>query len=243
MNKNMGLSKREQLREKRRRAQKQKRLLYIGIAAVLALVIAGILIYPSLTPVNYVMITPVVRPNEQGLSFGDPNAPVKVIEAADFQCPWCKTFTEEYEVDFISQYVDTGQVYFTYLPFSFLDQYDRRVPSLKESHAAAEAAYCANDQGRFWDYRDIIYANQTSENAGDFTDKRLTAFAQGLGLNMSQFNDCYTSGKYQQQIIDDYNTAINYNFTQTPSFLVDGEVVTLDKLNAAVDAALAGSSG
>jgi protein-disulfide isomerase len=224
------MSKREILREKRRKAEMRKRGFWIGGIAIVAIVIASILIYTSLQtnqPVNNItMITPIAVPNPQGLSMGDPNAPVKVVEFADFQCPACMLFSTQQEPGFISQYVATGKVYFTYLPFSFIDQHDTRIPPLKESHAAAEAAYCAGDQNKFWDYHDILYANQTGENIGDFSQKRLVAFAQALGLNMDQFNSCYSSGKYVQSVVNDYLEGTKDNVSQTPSFLVNGILVT-----------------
>ena len=104
------------------------------------------------------------RPQAQGLSMGDPNAPVKVEEYGDFQCPACRIFHESQEGQLIEKYIKTGLVYFTYTPFSFIGD---------ESVKAAEAAYCAADQGKFWEYHDMLYANQTAENKGDFADSRL----------------------------------------------------------------------
>jgi protein-disulfide isomerase len=242
MNKSNRLSKRELLKEKRRKQQYRQRNLFIGFIIVIALIVAAILIYPSLIPEKIATITPVARPNEQGLSIGDPNAPVKVVEFADFQCPACKLFYTDQEPAFESTYVATGKVYYTYSPFSFIDQHDQRVPPLQESHAAAEAAYCASDQGKFWEYHDMIYTNQTGENIGDFTQKRLAAFAQALGLDMSQFNSCYSSGKYTQKVIDGYNAGIAANVTQTPSFIVNGKLVTLADLQTTIDADLVASS-
>ncbi len=107
------------------------------------------------------------------------------------------------------------------------------------SHAAAEAASCAGDQNMFWQYHDILFANQTGENVGDFTAKRLTTYAQALGLDMTQFNACYTGGKYHQQIIDDYDQGVKDGVTQTPSFLVNGILVTQADLQTTIDAQLA----
>lgn len=238
MNKSVRASKRDLLREKRRKAQLQRRIIIIALVVVGALAIAAVLIYPSLAPIGpMVTITPnpVFQPN--GLSMGNPNAPVKVQEFADFQCPYCKQFDQTDETNFINSYIATGKVYFIYTPFSFIDQ---NVVGGNESHAAAEAAYCASDQGKFWEYHDLVYANQTGENVGDFTDKRLAAFAQSLNLNMSDFNNCYSSGKYKQQVLDDYNLAVKDNISQTPSFLVNGTTVaTLSDLFTTIDSLLA----
>lgn len=247
MNKSDRMSKRELLREKRRREEKRNRGIFIGGIVIIALLIAGVLIYSSLQssqPEKITLITPSAVPNPQGLSMGDPNAPVKVLEFADFQCPGCMLFATQQETTFVNTYVATGKVYLTYLPFSFLDdpRRDTRNPPLKESHAAAEAASCAGDQNKFWEYHDILFANQTGENIGDFTARRLTAFAQALGLDMNQFNACYTSGKYRQQIIDDYNLGIKDGVSQTPSFLVNGILVTQADLQTTIESQLAGGT-
>jgi len=238
MNKSERMSKRELLRERRRKEERRRRGLMIGGIILLAVIVVGVLILSSPKPEKVTLITPAVVPNPQGLSMGDPNAPIKVLEFADFQCPGCMLFATQEEASFVSKYVATGKVYFTYLPFSFLDQRDTRNPPLKESHAAAEAASCAGDQNKFWEYHDILFANQTGENIGDFTDKRLTAFAQALGLNMSQFNACYTSGKYRQTIINDYVEGTKYSVAQTPSFLVNGVLVIGSDLDTTIDAQL-----
>jgi protein-disulfide isomerase len=238
------MSKREALREKRRKEQLRRRTLLIGGIVIVALIFAGALILSSQQssqPEKITVITPEAVPNPQGLSMGDINAPVKVVEFADFQCPACMLFATQQEPGFVAKYVTTGKVYFTYLPFSFLDRGDTRIPPLNESHAAAEAASCAGDQNKFWDYHDFLYANQTGENIGDFTQKRLVAYAQALGLNMNQFNACYSSGKYRQKILDDYAQGVNANVAQTPSFLVNGKLVTEIDLVTTIDAQLVGA--
>jgi protein-disulfide isomerase len=222
------MSKREALREKRRKEKMRNRGLLIGGIIVVSVIFAVILITSSLKtakPETFTMITPAVVPNPQGISMGDPNAPIKVTEFADFQCPGCMLFATQQESGFVAKYVTTGKVYFTYRSFSFLDHYDTRTPALKESHAAAEAAYCASDQNKFWEYHDILYANQGAENSGAFTDSRLSAFAQALNLNMSTFKACYTSGKYRQEVLDDYALGTKYGLVQTPSFLINGVLV------------------
>ena len=241
MNKSGKASKRELMRERRRKEQVRRRVIFIFAIAIVALVVAFILIYPSLQPVGEIVsVTPNPVYKANGLSMGDPNAPVKVEEFADFQCPYCKQFDLNQEAAFINKYVVTGKVYFTYTPFSFIDQ---NSPGSNESHDAAAAAYCASDQGQFWQYHDMLYANQTGENVGDFTAKRLAAYAQTLGLNMSEFNKCFSSGKYKQQVIDDYNQAIKDNISQTPSFLINGTTIAyMNNLDSAVDTALGNST-
>jgi protein-disulfide isomerase len=235
------MSKREELKAKRKRQMMQQRLTVIGIIVVGAALIAGFLIYPNLPkPVGtFTVPTPIAYPQVSGNSMGDPNAPVKLVIYADFQCPACGNWAKDNEPDFIAKYVATNKVYFTYTPFSFIDD---NGPGT-ESKDAAAAAFCAMDQGKFWQYHDILYANQTGENSGDFTAARLAAFAQSLGLNTSQFKTCFDSGKYKSQVLQDKNEATTLGVSSTPSFAIDGKLVVIQQsyseLYTALDAAIA----
>jgi protein-disulfide isomerase len=233
------MSKREELRAKRRQQQRLRLIIIITIA-VLAITAAIIIIVTSnpnsvpIAPVTPVAANP--RPQANGLSMGDPNAPVKVVEYADFQCPSCRLFFETSEAAIEANYVATGKVYYTFHPFSFIDEFPGATGN--ESKNAAEAAYCANDQKKFWEYHDILFTNQGSENSGSFSDRRLTAFADSIGLDMVKFNACYKSHKYQQQVIDDENTSNQAGVSETPSFIVNGVLVLPTALTTTIDADL-----
>ena len=95
---------------------------------------------------------------------GDPNAKVTYVEFADFQCPFCKQFFSQTEPQIISDYVKTGKVKFVFRNFAFLGP---------DSNTAAEGAYCANDQGKFWDYHNFLYSHQAAEGSGQFSLKNL----------------------------------------------------------------------
>lgn len=220
-------SKREEMRSRRQAAQRRTRIITIVIAAVAVLAVAAIIALPYLQPPFKGLDRPQVKDN----SMGDPNAPVKVEEFSDFQCPYCRQFTETKEADFIQKYVTTGKVYFTYVPFSFIGN---------ESIRAAEAAYCAMDQGQFWGYHDILFANQAGENTGTFSDSTLKQFAQRLKLNTSEFNSCFDSNKYAQKVMDDVNLGKSKGVSATPYFLVNDKLVDMGQLDATVDAALQG---
>ncbi len=227
----MSMSKREALRHKREQAQKRQRTIVIVVVVLAAVGLAALFIGPnviaSMTPIGPItQITPAAYPTASGLSLGDPNAPVKLVEYADFQCPFCGEFAKDFAPSIIEKYVASGQVYFTYATDSFIGP---------ESAAAAEAAYCANDQGKFWPYHDMLFANQTTENSGDFSDRRLKAFAQTLGLDMGKFNSCYDSHKYQSQVQQDSVKANQAGVTATPSFTINGQLVDLNNDMANVE--------
>jgi protein-disulfide isomerase len=197
---------------------------------VTAVVIVAVFILSGIKPLtsDFVKIDPQSRPQAQGLSMGDPNAPVKVEEYGDFQCPACRIFHESQEGPLIENYIKTGVVYFTYIPFSFIGD---------ESVKAAEAAYCAADQGKFWEYHDMLYANQTAENKGDFADSRLVAFADYLNMDMAKFNDCFDTRSYKKQVADDYAKAQRNQVDRTPSFIVNGQLVFSNTLFQAIEQA------
>ncbi|MEA4907957.1 MAG: thioredoxin domain-containing protein [Chloroflexi bacterium] len=230
------MGKREDIRLKRQRAQNRQRITIIAIIAGFALLIAAVLIWPSLQPVGDIA-TPesFPRPNAQGLAMGDPDAPVHVEEFADFQCPGCQNFWQNMEHQIVTDYVETGKAYFTFTPLSFIDDN----AATKESDNSAAAAYCAGDQNKFWEYHDFLFANQTGENIGAFNDRRLSAFASEAGLDSNAFNQCYNGGKYKQQVIDNMTYSQENQVYQTPSFLVNGTLVTADLLAQTIDAELA----
>jgi protein-disulfide isomerase len=216
-------SNREEVKARLARQERQK-LIPIVLIALAAIAVVAILIVPTLTPKIG------TRPQARGLSMGDPNAPVKVQEFADFQCPACGDFTTNMEPQIVKDYVSTGKVYFTYTPFSFLGP---------ESFAAAEAAYCAADQEKFWEYHDTLYANQRGENQGWFSTARLTSFASNLNLNVDTFKQCLEGGKYKQKVQDDVTAGTASKINSTPSFLVNGRLVHSDTLDAMIKTELA----
>ncbi len=224
-------------KEGRRRSQNRQRFLWIGVISIIAIAIAGVLIGLSNRPVGEIRdAKPLDRPQVDRNSMGDPNAPVKVEEFSDFQCPYCRLYFEEEEPTIVENYVKTGKVFFTYTPFSFIDGADPN----GESKTAAQAAYCAADQGKFWEYHDLLFANQNGENIGDFTNKRLLAFADKLGLDNAAFKTCFNGGKYQQQVLDDLARGKSLGVTATPTFVVNGTLVQgYTGLAQAIDAALA----
>jgi protein-disulfide isomerase len=216
------MSKRQELRAKRAQQERMQRTLIIVGVAVIAIAIVLFVALPPIIeaskPVGDIKEHPLMnRPQVKLNGMGDPNAPVKIIEYSDFQCPYCGRFTLDTEQQLIDSYIATGKVYFEYHSFGdFIGT---------ESARAAEAAYCAGDQNKFWEMHDIIFANQNGENQGAFTDKRLTAFANKLGLDMAVFNDCFTSGKYAAQVKQDGVDATQANVKATPSFLINGTLL------------------
>ena len=216
----------------------QRRWIYIGLITLAAIIIAGLLIYPNLNKQNpdttsvapALNFTPV--PNANGLSMGKADAPVKVEEYSDFQCPYCKQFFTDIEPIVIPKYVATGKVLFTYNPFSFIGP---------ESKLAAEAAFCAADQNKFWEMHYQIFNAQGTENSGIFTKTSLNRLGSAIGLDLPKFRDCLDTGKYTQKVEDANTTAMGLKVESTPSFFVNGKgPLMMNQVVAEIDKALAG---
>ncbi len=114
----------------------------------------------------------------------------------------------------------------------------------EESELAAQAAECANDQGRFWDYHDVLFANQEGKNRGAFLSENLKRFAEALALDGMAFDSCLDSGKYASKVRDDTDEARQQGVNATPTILVNGKEVTstLDDVRAAIQEELASGS-
>ncbi len=236
-------ARREMLREKRQRERQRRRLTIVLIVAGVALVVAAALIYPSLQPIGDILPAPErEHPQAEGTAMGDPNAPVVLEEYSDFQCPACRVWYQTVEPEIVENYVKTGQVYMVYRHYPFLD--DRSAGS--ESDQSANASMCAADQGRFWEYHDLLFTNQAGENIGAFSDRRLVAFAETLGLDMQAFNACFESNAFRSEINRDASQAVSLGLPGTPSILLNGQRAADNSwptLQAQIEALLAAAGG
>jgi protein-disulfide isomerase len=244
MNNPKDLSKRQARREQIRRREQRGRLIGIGLISIGAIFIAFLIIYPNLKPAAALTIPEAVaRPNVDFNAAGNPDAPIRIDEYSDFQCPYCAKFYQTTEKELMDTLVADGTVYFVYNTFGeFIGS---------ESASSGEAAYCAGDQGKFWEMHDIILSNQKGENQGAFNDRRLTQFAETLKLNMDDFNSCFSENKHKDLIEQDSKDGKAGGVQATPSFVmtytVNGTVKTkliegaqtIDTFKQEVDAALA----
>lgn len=142
---------------------------------------------------------------------GNVNAKVTIVEFADYQCPFCERFFTDTFPSIKKDYIDTGKVKFVYKNLAFLGQ---------ESTWAANAALCAKEQNKFWEYHDYLFSHQGQENSGAFSQDKLKGFAATLGLNTTQFNSCLDGQKYNSQVQADSAEASRVGFNSTPSTAV-----------------------
>ncbi|MDE1861877.1 MAG: DsbA family protein [Thaumarchaeota archaeon] len=144
---------------------------------------------------------------------GSPEAPITMIEFGDYQCFYCNNFFHNTEPAIVKNYIDTGKVKMYFKDFTIIGQ---------DSVYAANAAHCAQEQGKFWQFHDMLYTNWSGENTGWASTTHLTEFAKQLGLNQSQFDQCMNQSKYIPIIRDSVSDANNLGLTGTPDFFIIG---------------------
>ncbi len=150
-------------------------------------------------------------------TLGNKDAKVTIIEFSDFQCPFCGRFYTQTELQLKKDYVDTGKVLFVYRDFPLSSIHPN-------AQKAAEASECADEQGKFWEYHDLLF---TKQDPWADTDG-ITAFkqyAKDLGLNTGQFNSCLDTGKYASEVDKDFQDGSNAGVSGTPSFFINGQQV------------------
>ena len=228
-------TKDQKTRSRSRRQRKQKSsglptyVLIIGVVVVAVAVVAAIALLDRGSGGTETL------PPEESLdkSLGAEDAPVVVVEYADFQCPYCEQFASGAARQLKEEYVDQGQVRFVFRHLAFIGD---------ESTWAAEASECANEQGRFWDYHDRLFEEQAGENQGAFSKENLKRFAAELGLDTEQFDQCFDSGEYRSKVREEVREAQRRRINSTPSLLVNGQLIpsgsSYQVLQGAVEAAL-----
>ena len=140
---------------------------------------------------------------------GNADAPVTIVEFSDFECPFCARFHSQTLKQLESEYIDTGKVKLIYrdFPLSFH----------QNAQKAAEAAECADDQGKFWEMHDAIFENQQSLSLSS-----LKQWAVQIGLDTGEFNSCLDSGKHAGEVQNDFQEGASYGVTGTPGFFING---------------------
>jgi protein-disulfide isomerase len=189
--------------------------LFLSLTA-LGLLIASaliVLLYPNISPASRKLRSSPPgnpAPMDAAPALGPKNAPVTIIEYADFGCPSCWYWYKSGILDQLRlKYGD--QIRFVWRDYAVITLL---------SPGAAEAGQCANEQGRFWEYHDAVYGNNGAIEAGD-----LKADAAVIGLNMSQFDECLTSHRYRERVIAEQTEAFNHGYNGAPFFLINNHVL------------------
>lgn len=223
----------------RRRVAEQRRISPVvwlsGAAVVLALLVVGVLFMANQHGPAAQLIPPGTNSPvalADGKTLGASGAPVTIDLWADFQCPFCGTFSQQTEPQLVSTYVATGKAKLVFHDFAFIGQ---------ESIDAAVAATCADQQGKFWPYHDYLYANQgVAENQGAYAPARLLQVAVAVGLDQAAYDSCISNTATIQQVNQEHQQGIGAGVTGTPTIFINSQKQTaydLASLSASIDKA------
>ncbi len=141
-------------------------------------------------------------------SLGSPDAPVTMVEFSDYQCPFCKRYVSIVFPTIKRDYIDTGQVRYIFSDFPIATLH----PQAPKAH---EAAHCAGEQNQYWAMHDILF-----EKSKDFSVQALQRYAEEVGLNADQFNDCLQTGRYADKVNQEIAAGRKAGVGGTPSFII-----------------------
>lgn len=150
-------------------------------------------------------------PTEGFPSEGPDDAPIVIVEFSDFECPFCTKWHNETYLPLREKYPD--QIKLVYRNFPLIGLH-------ANAYLAAEAAMCAGDQDRYWDYHEALFESKNGMGEAAFK-----GYAAELGLDTADFNDCLDSRKYEEFVKDDMNYAASIGVQSTPTFYVNGQPV------------------
>ncbi len=221
------------------RAAKKNNTQFYALLGLVALVGAVFIAYQMTRPkAGVTAIDPnTPLPKAEGYVLGNPNAPLQVIEFADFECPACGRFATITEPDIRKRLVETGKISIRFIDFP--------LPGHANTWQASNAAACGNEQGKFWEMHDQIFENQdrwngiaTTRPEGEF--RRLAKVA---GLDEEKWEACYKAMKYNPNIVAHQKEAERRGVSQTPTFIIGARMLpgslSYDAFKAYVDTALA----
>lgn len=212
---------------------------FYALLGVIALLGIGGLWYASrrqtaAAPAAARAVDPALAAEAQGHLLGSPDAPVKIVEFADFECPACAQFATVTGPDVKKRLVETGQASFRF--------FDYPLPMHGNSWPASHAAMCAEEQGKLWEMHDRIFAGQDEWNTQATSRPKgvFQGYARELGLNTGQWEQCYDSEKYLRKIQANVAEGDRRQIGGTPTFFVNDrkfEGNDYDGLKALVDSA------
>ena len=143
---------------------------------------------------------------------GPESAPITIVEFGDYQCEACYAWFHNTRDTLIDNYIETGKAKLVFVDLPFLG---------RDSPKAAQASYCAEDQGQYWEYHTMLYTFQDGHPDSGWADRdRLNSFAFSLDMNMDEFNDCMDSSKYKIRVKANYNEAVKQGAQATPTFII-----------------------
>lgn len=149
----------------------------------------------------------------QGIVKGDPDAPITIVEFADYSCPGCGQFALQIKPQVVLQYVETGRAKFVYYDFPLISIHPH-------SFLAARAARCANDMGKFWEYQDQLFRNQPSWTVKSNVESDMVDFAVAAGLDEGGFEACLKSDAFADVVSANLRLAEELGINSTPTVMM-----------------------
>ena len=169
--------------------------------------------------------SPLLNLENSSPALGSENAPVTIVEFGDYQCEACYHWFHNTRDTLIDNYIETGKAKLVFVDLPFLG---------RDSPKAAQASYCAEDQGKYWEYHTMLYTFQDGLPDSGWADRdRLNSFAFSLDMNMDEFNDCMDSSKYAKRVKANYDEAVKNGVQQTPTFIIISQDGTIEKFAGA----------
>jgi protein-disulfide isomerase len=142
---------------------------------------------------------------------GSESAKVTIVEFGDYQCHQCYNWFHNTKDSVVENYIETGKANLIFVDLAFLG---------RDSPKAAAASYCAEEQGKYWEFHDLLYNSQEGIDSGWANSERLKAFAFSLGLNMELFDSCVDSGKFNKRVQYNISEAKKQGASGTPTFII-----------------------
>jgi len=159
--------------------------------------------------------SPLLNLENGSYPLGSESASVTIVEFGDYQCEACYAWFHNTRDTLIDNYIETGKAKLVFVDLPFLG---------RDSPKAAQASYCAEDQGQYWEYHTMLYTFQDGHPDSGWADRdRLNSFAFSLDMNMDEFNDCMNSSKYQKRVKANYDEAVKNDVQSTPTFIIISE--------------------
>lgn len=198
---------------------------------------------PATQPVQ-VTLSPAELAEVEGISVGNPNAPVTIMEFADFECPACGDFAALFNPVVKERWVETGEAQFIRYDFPLVQIHPN-------GFLAARAARCAGEQDLYWEYHDVLYARQAEWRRQDGATRLFIDLAAQLGLDRAGFERCLRSDRWAEEVTENMQLGASLNVPGTPTFFVDGVQVemrgtlsqALEGMEQAIERARAGAAG
>jgi protein-disulfide isomerase len=159
---------------------------------------------------------------QSGITLGNPQAKVTMYEFADLQCPFCREYTLSVLPQIVQKYVKPGKVKIVWRNLTFIGP---------DSVTAARAAIASGQQNKLWNFADLFYHQQQTENTGYVTDKFIENIATGAGVDVNKMRADESSPVVEQELGTAQQQAQQFKIDSTPSFLLQVKNAAPQKLN------------